>query len=112
MAILGMFAAGTALSAVQILTGIDAARESVRAGGVPFSFAAMFSLPPENFITLAVPYFFGDLIKIPYWGRAYLWEMNLFISINGLILAAYGLIKGGRPARTLAITAIPRGRSR
>jgi hypothetical protein len=106
MAILGMFAAGTALSAVQILTGIDAARESVRAGGVPFSFAAMFSLPPENLITLVAPYFFGDLIKIPYWGRAYLWEMNLFISINGLILAAYGLLKGGRPARALAITAI------
>ncbi len=102
LAVLAIFAAGAALSAVQILTGLDAARESVRAGGVPFSFAAMFSFPPENFLTLIAPYFFGDLINNPYWGRAYLWEMNLFIGINGLLLAGYGFLKGGRTAWTLA----------
>lgn len=105
-AMLAMFAAGSALSAVQILTGIDAARESIRSGSVSFSFAAMFSFPPENFLTLITPYFFGDMINTPYWGRAYLWEMNLFIGINGLILAIYGLIKGGRTARHLAATII------
>ena len=91
---LAAIAAGCALSAVQILTGLDAAQESVRTGGIAFSFAAMFSLPPENLITLIAPYFFGDMIRTPYWGRAYLWEMNLFVGINGIILAAYGLIKG------------------
>jgi len=106
IAIAAMIAAGAALSAVQILPGLEAARESVRTGGVPFSFAAMFSFPPENFLTLLVPYFFGDLVNAPYWGRAYLWEMNLFIGINGFILAIYGLVKGGRPARALGISAI------
>jgi len=101
-----MFAGGVALSAVQILTGIDAAQESIRSGGVSFSFASMFSFPPENFLTLIAPYFFGDLINSPYWGRAYLWEMNIFISINGLILTIYALIKGGRKARCLAVVVL------
>ena len=105
-AMMAMFASSIALCAVQILTGVDAMRESVRAVGVSFSFAAMFSFPPENFITLIVPYLFGDLVHSPYWGRAYLWEMNLFISINGLILAIYGLIKGNRTARQMAIATI------
>jgi len=105
-AVLAIFAAGAALSAVQLLTGIEAARESVRAGGVPFSFAAMFSFPPENFLTLLAPYLFGDLINNPYWGRAYLWEMNLFIGLNALVLAAYGLLRGGRTARILAVVIV------
>lgn len=106
IAIFIMFAAGAALSAVQILTGIDAAQESVRSGGVSFSFASMFSFPPENFLTLIAPYFFGDLINSPYWGRAYLWEMNIFISINALILAIYALMKGGRQTRCLAVVTL------
>jgi hypothetical protein len=99
---LAVFASCIALSAVQLLTGIDAAHESIRSGGVPFSFAAMFSFPPENFLTLIAPYFFGDFNHFPYWGRAYLWEMNLFFSVSGLILAIYSLIKCGRTARQLA----------
>lgn len=102
--LLAVFASGIALSAVQLLTGMDAARESVRSGGVSFSFAAMFSFPPENFLTLIAPYFFGDLNHSQYWGRAYLWEMNLFFGVNGLILAIYSLIKCGRTARQLAAT--------
>ena len=97
-----MFGGGLALSAVQFLTGLDAAGESVRTGGVSFSFASMFSFPPENLLTAIVPYFFGGMIGMPYWGRAYLWEMNLFFSINGLLLAVYGLKAGGRTGRLLA----------
>lgn len=106
LAILASIVAGCALSAVQILTGIDAAQESVRTGGVAFSFAAMFSFPPENLITLIAPYFFGDMVHTPYWGRAYLWEMNLFIGVSGTILAIYSLIRGGKPARRLALAAL------
>lgn len=105
VSIAAVFIAGAALSAVQLLPGIEAAGESVRAGGISFSFAAMFSFPPENFLTLITPYFFGDMIRTPYWGRSYLWEMNLFISINCLILAVYGLSKSRGDARPLAASA-------
>jgi hypothetical protein len=66
----------------------------------------MFSFPPENFLTMLTPYIFGDLLYAPYWGRAYLWEMNLFIGINGILLAIYGWMKGGKSARPFAMSAI------
>lgn len=99
LAILSVFLGGVSLCAVQILTGIEAAGESVRAGGVPYGFASMFSLPPENLLTLVFPNLFGDLLFNPYWGRTYYWESNLFIGVGGLTLALYALVKGGRRER-------------
>ena len=46
----------------------------------------MFSLPPENFLTLFAPGFFGGLGTPVYWGRCYLWEMSLFFGAVGPLL--------------------------
>jgi hypothetical protein len=91
------------LSAVQILSSIDAAGESARSVGLPYLFAAMFSFPPENIVTLIVPNFFGDMVNMPYWGRCYLWEMSLFISITGFALAIYGAYYGERKIRRFSL---------
>jgi hypothetical protein len=96
---------GLLLSAVQILSGVDAARESVRSF-VSYSFAAVFYFPPENIMTLLVPNFFGDMVNIPYWGRFELWEMSLFISISGLALAIYGAFYGEQQTRRFSLTMI------
>ena len=93
------YAGGAALGAVQILSGIDAAAESVRASGLSYAFAASFSLPPENLITLAVPSFFGDMVRFPYWGRCYLWEMSLFLGMTGMMLALFGALQWDLPGR-------------
>ena len=102
----GFFAGAAALTAVQLFTGIDAAGESVRGPGVPYEFAALFSFPPENFLTLLVPGFFGELAAgfgteqpQAYWGRCYLWEMCAFFSVTGLWLAIYGAWSGERASR-------------
>lgn len=79
------------LAAVQILPGLDAMAESVRAGGTPYPFAAMFSFPPENAVTALVPWFFGKLPGEWYWGRCYLWEMSVFAGLGLALLALYGL---------------------
>lgn len=92
-----IYAMGVAMSSVQLITGIEAAGESVRAGGTTFKYAATFSFPPENFITLLVPGFFGNMTNFPYWGRCFLWEMCLFIGVTGFFLAIYGTIAGDRP---------------
>jgi hypothetical protein len=89
-----IFAGGIALSAVQLLAGMEAAVGSVREGGVSYSIAGAFSLPPENVITLFAPNFFGSMNDNTYWGAVYLWEMTMFISVTGLILAVYGFICG------------------
>lgn len=94
------------LSAVQILSGIAASSESVRSAGLPYSFAARFSFPPENIMTLFVPNFFGDMVHMNYWGRWHLFEMSLFIGITGLALAIYGLFYGERQTRRFSLAMV------
>jgi len=59
----------------------------------------MFSFPPENFLTLVAPFFFGDIQDFPYWGRCYLWEMCLFTGVAGFCMAVFGALKGDRRRR-------------
>ncbi|MEI8040593.1 MAG: tetratricopeptide repeat protein [Verrucomicrobiota bacterium] len=92
----GVVMGGVALSAIQLFAGFQEWGEMLRSSGVPFQFAAMFSFPPENFLTLLAPHLFGDLKTVSYWGRHYLWEMSLFISLSGLVLAVVGAIWGDR----------------
>jgi len=81
------------LSAAQLLPGLAGSAESVRAGGAAYEFASMFALPPENFLTLLAPDFFGNMRSVPYWGRCYLWEMNLYAGAGMLLLALHALIR-------------------
>lgn len=81
-------------SAAQLLPGLAAAAESVRGGGVNYEFAATYSLPPENLLTAFLPWAFGNLREVPYWGRCFLWEMNLYAGAGALLLAGQGLWKG------------------
>jgi len=97
-----IYAVATGIAAVQLITGIETARETVRSTGVSFHFASMFSYPPENLISLISPFFFGDIKSIPYWGRAYLWAMTFYIGITGFLLALYGAICGEKQTKRYA----------
>ncbi|NPU83628.1 MAG: hypothetical protein HPY65_03985 [Syntrophaceae bacterium] len=92
-------AGAVALSAFNLFPSLSASTESVRSAGVSYEFASMFSLPPENLLTLVIPFFFGDMTSIPYWGRCYLWEMCLFAGITGLVFAVYGAVCGEKDKR-------------
>jgi hypothetical protein len=94
-----IYTAACLLGAVQLLAGLQAAGESARSSGTDFGFASMFAMPPENFLTFFAPGFLGKLPQtgdsvdtITYFGRCYLWEMSIFISITGLMLALIGVI--------------------
>ena len=87
-----IYVGGVALAAVQFFTAMQASGETIRSVKVPFEFASMFGFPPENLLTLLNPYFFGDMMSQPYWGRCYLWEMSLFVGVTGLVLAVYGAL--------------------
>lgn len=106
LGVAGMYIGGFALGAVQILSGISATRETARGLGISFEFASMFSFPPENFLTLFAPYFFGDMTNLQYWGRCHLWEMSLYISITGLALALNGAFYGERKKRFFSVTMV------
>lgn len=97
---IAMYIGAIGLSAIQLFPGIALASETVRSGGLSYGLAGTFSMPPENFLTLLAPNIFGALPKPNdvfdasqfYFGRTYLWETSLFISITGLVLAVYGAI--------------------
>jgi len=91
-----IYVGAAALAAVQLLTGLQASAESVRAGRVPYDFAASFSLAPQQFITFLAPSFFGGATarSYDYWGAGYPWEMVMFVGVAGLALAVYGALRG------------------
>jgi len=67
--LLSFYAGGALLAAPQLVAGFEATAETIRGKGLPLLFAGSFSFPPENFVTLIVPGFFGDTLGHPYWGR-------------------------------------------
>jgi hypothetical protein len=87
----GFYLGGAALAAVQLFPGFQAAGETIRGQPLPYWFAVMFNFPPENFITLFAPGFFGDMAHQPYWGRWVFWEANAYVGVLGLGLALYGM---------------------
>jgi hypothetical protein len=89
--LLAIYPLAVVLSAAQLLPGLAATGESVRSGGADYAFATMFALPWENFLTLLAPWFFGDMETVPYWGKCYLWEMQLYCGLGTLLLAVVAL---------------------
>jgi len=87
------------LSAAQLLPGYSAMSEAVRSTGASYDFASMFSFNPENIFTMFAPWIYGGADQVTYWGRCYLWEMQLFIGSGMLVLAALGFASLGKGAR-------------
>jgi len=96
-ALLGIYPGGALLAAVQLLPAIQTTHETTRGFRLPFHFASMVALPPENFVTVVVPDFFGEMAK--YWGRWYLWETSLFLGVVGLAFAIYATVCCERAAK-------------
>ena len=88
--LLSLHAGGALLGAAQLLPALQVTAETVRGQPLPYAFAAAYSFPPENFITLLAPGFFGDAHNQPYWGRWFLQEACAFMGVIGLALAVYG----------------------
>jgi len=107
-ALAGCYAAGLTLGAAQLLPGLAASAEGIRQQNLDYGFAAMFGFPPENFLTLLAPGFFGTLSDTAlsarfgdpiYWGRCYLWEMSLFLGAVAPLLIALAVIPQNRLRR-------------
>lgn len=82
-----LYVTGVSLAAIQLLPAFEMIKHSARQT-ISYEWVGQFSFAPENFITLFIPEFFGDLLQTPYWGRYYLWEMSLYIGILPLLLSA------------------------
>lgn len=87
----GIYLGGTLLAAAQLIPAYRAAQTSIRAGGTSYQFASTLSLPPENLLSLLVPYPLGDLVHLLYLGRWYMWETSVYAGVITLVLACIGL---------------------
>ena len=104
--IAGMWFLGAALAAVQLLPGIEAAANGARSLPMAKGWLNVFSLGPESLLTMVVPGFFGGTADTAfYWGRWNFWEMNAYVGIAALVLAAYALVCE-RPRRIVACFAL------
>ena len=102
--VIGCYLAGALLGAAQLLPGLAALSEGIRQNSLDHDFSAWFSFPPENFLTVIAPGFFGTLSEpwfegasgqSVYWGRCFLWETSLYMGAVAPLLIAIALTKSG-----------------
>ena len=103
MAWAGVWAGAGALAAAQVLPGLEVALESGRWEQTGRDFAASFSLPLENLLTVVAPHVHGGL-GLPYYGRWYAWEVTPFVGCAALVLAF--LAPGTRARADAAVVAV------
>lgn len=99
-----IYVAGAALSAAQLLTGLQATAESARSHLSPAT-AGTQSWAPESLLTAVMPGFFGDMNPTVYWGRWYLWEQSIYVGVAATALALYGLGRETAAMRRGAVAA-------
>jgi hypothetical protein len=85
-----IYAGAVALTSVQLLSGIEASAESVRAGGTDYDFASSFYFPPASLLTLISPLLFGGALGREYYAPFNYWEMTLYLGCAGGLLALLG----------------------
>jgi hypothetical protein len=101
---------GTGLAAIQLLPMAEAIRHSNRGGGLGEEMGLAYSYPPEQILTLVVPYAFeGRLDATAPWGRSIFREMTLYTGLVPLALAVFGAVRArgdGRAAVFLILVAV------
>ena len=80
------------MGAAQLWAGSETSAESVRGPGLPYGFAAGFSLPRENLLTFLMPGIFGNDHDVEYFAWNHFWESCAFIGIATLVLAGCGAV--------------------
>ena len=97
--IAGIVASG--LSAAQLLPTAELIWRSVRGGSQGYEFASQYSLPLAHLISIILPNFFGEPVRLGYWGENWHIEYILYPGLLALLLvgAAIRYGHGERPVR-------------
>ncbi len=80
------------LIAVQLMPAFELYFSSARSESLPANFTSSFFLPVENLFTFLFPTFLGDGLHLPYWGRFYFAETELFLGIPALFFLLFSLL--------------------
>ena len=98
-----IYVLGMILGAVQMLPSLELLSHSARSGGrLSVDWLAQYSVTPESYLSMLVPWLYGKEPVVTYWGRWNVWETGTYIGVIGLALAVCGVVAGRRRWRWLA----------
>ena len=83
-------AVGLALAAVQLVPFLQFSLTSGRVAAADYAFATDYSFPPAHLITLLVPEFFGEPLRVGYWSVPTFEELTYYaggLAVLGIVLA-------------------------
>lgn len=89
-------AVGLALSSVQVLPFLQFAASSARTAAPSFDFATSYSLPPAHLITLLVPEYFGEPLRVGYWSVPLFEEYVYYVGVLPIIALVLAMQKLSR----------------
>ena len=92
LTIAGIAAVG--LSAAQLLPTAELILHSVRRGSQGYEFASQYSLPLAHLISILVPNFFGEPVRLGYWGEDWHIEYILYPGLLALLLVGVAIRHG------------------
>ena len=81
---------GLALAAVQLVPFLQFSLGSGRVATADYAFATDYSFPPAHLITLLVPEFFGEPLRVGYWSVPTFEELTYYaggLAVLGIVLA-------------------------
>lgn len=81
---------GLALAAVQLAPFLQFSATSGRVAEADYEFATDYSLPPAHLVTLLVPGFFGEPLRVGYWSVPTFEELTYYaglVAVLGILLA-------------------------
>ena len=81
---------GLALAAVQLVPFLQFSLGSARVATADYAFATDYSFPPAHLITLLVPEFFGEPLRVGYWSVPTFEELTYYaggLAVLGIVLA-------------------------
>lgn len=78
---------GVGISAIQLLPTYEYSKHSIRAEGVSYQEATMWTYSPSDLTTLIFPYYYGDPAKGNYQGKSIFWENCAYVGFLPLFFA-------------------------
>lgn len=79
------------VTVIQFIPSYQYTSLTTRSGGVGYSYATSYSLPPANLIMLFTPNIMGQPLNGTYWGAWSHWELSMYMGIITLIFFPFAI---------------------
>lgn len=87
---------GLGLAAVQLVPFVQFSATSGRVAEADYEFATDYSLPPAHLITLIIPEFFGEPLRVGYWSVPTFEELTYYAGVLAVMMIVLALRRPNR----------------